>query len=80
MRKRVLPTFTVLALIALPLSFADPHQPPPPLVPAAIDPSDIAELPDGFSEKVVATGITGATAMVVAADGRVFVCEQTGAL
>src|SRR5262249_12069479 len=39
-----------------------------------------AELPDGFSEKIVATGITGATAMAVSPDGRVFVCEQTGAL
>jgi uncharacterized repeat protein (TIGR03806 family) len=38
------------------------------------------ELPDGFAETVVATGITGATAMTVAPDGRVFVCEQTGAL
>jgi uncharacterized repeat protein (TIGR03806 family) len=38
------------------------------------------ELPEGFAETVVATGITGATAMAVAPDGRVFVCEQTGAL
>ena len=29
---------------------------------------------------MIATGITGATAMAVAPDGRVFVCEQTGAL
>src|SRR5262245_2204747 len=41
---------------------------------------DIADLPDGFSEKIVATGITGATAMAIAPDGRLFVCEQTGAL
>jgi uncharacterized repeat protein (TIGR03806 family) len=40
----------------------------------------IASLPDGFSEQIVATGITGATAMAIAPDGRVFVCEQTGAL
>ena len=39
-----------------------------------------ADLPEGFAEEVVATGITGATAMAVAPDGRVFVCEQTGAL
>ena len=37
-------------------------------------------LPQGFTWARVATGITGATAMVVASDGRVFVCEQTGAL
>jgi len=47
---------------------------------AAPRPIDIAELPDSFSEKIVASGITGATALAVAADGRVFVCEQTGAL
>ena len=34
----------------------------------------------GFTWSRVATGITGATAMEVAPDGRVFVCEQTGAL
>ena len=37
-------------------------------------------LPPGFSSERVAAGITGATAMAVAPDGRVFVCEQTGAL
>src|SRR5262249_24078358 len=37
-------------------------------------------LPDGFSWQTVVSGITGATAMAVAPDGRVFVCEQTGAL
>ena len=37
-------------------------------------------LPQGFTWARVANGITGATAMEVAADGRVFVCEQTGAL
>jgi putative heme-binding domain-containing protein len=37
-------------------------------------------LPNGFNWSRVATGITGATAMEVAPDGRVFVCEQTGAL
>jgi uncharacterized repeat protein (TIGR03806 family) len=42
--------------------------------------SEIANLPDGFAEKVVTTGLTGATAMAIAPDGRVFVCEQTGAL
>src|SRR5262249_26395209 len=41
---------------------------------------DVADLPDGFSEKIVATGLTGVTAMAIAPDGRSFVCEQTGAL
>jgi putative heme-binding domain-containing protein len=37
-------------------------------------------LPPGFVRSGVAAGITGATAMEIAPDGRVFVCEQTGAL
>ena len=37
-------------------------------------------LPTGFSSKIVVKGITGATAMEVAADGQIFICEQTGAL
>jgi putative heme-binding domain-containing protein len=37
-------------------------------------------LPPGFERSRVAAGFTGATAMEVAPDGRVFVCEQTGAL
>jgi putative heme-binding domain-containing protein len=37
-------------------------------------------LPPGFSSERLADGITGATALAVASDGRVFVCEQTGAL
>jgi glucose/arabinose dehydrogenase len=37
-------------------------------------------LSEGFSHTLVASGVTGATAMEVAPDGRVFVCEQTGAL
>ncbi len=39
-----------------------------------------AILPSGFFGETVARGITGATAMEVAPDGRVFLCEQTGAL
>jgi uncharacterized repeat protein (TIGR03806 family) len=56
-------------LLALPLA-AQPAPPPP----------DGVDLPECFSETVVATGITGATAMEIAPDGRIFVCEQTGAL
>jgi putative heme-binding domain-containing protein len=37
-------------------------------------------LPPSFSSERVASGITGATAMAIAPDGRIFVCEQTGAL
>jgi uncharacterized repeat protein (TIGR03806 family) len=42
--------------------------------------SSAATLPRGFQETVVASGFNGATAMEVAPDGRVFVCEQTGAV
>jgi putative heme-binding domain-containing protein len=35
-------------------------------------------LPPGFRVRVVATGLTGSTALEIAPDGRVFVCEQTG--
>lgn len=37
-------------------------------------------LPAGFTAETVAAGFTGATALCVAPDGRVFACEQTGAL
>jgi putative heme-binding domain-containing protein len=37
-------------------------------------------LPAGFEVRTVATGLTGTTAMETTADGRVFVCEQTGTL
>jgi putative heme-binding domain-containing protein len=37
-------------------------------------------LPPGFSSTKVAAGITGATALAAAPDGRIFVCEQTGSL
>jgi putative heme-binding domain-containing protein len=37
-------------------------------------------LPPGFKAEVVVTGLTGATALEVAPDGRIFVCEQSGAL
>lgn len=38
------------------------------------------QLPGGFEVATLSTGLTGATAMEAAADGRIFVCEQTGAL
>jgi putative heme-binding domain-containing protein len=37
-------------------------------------------LAPGFSSERIATGFTGATALAVAPDGRVFVCEQTGSV
>lgn len=37
-------------------------------------------LPDGFELQTVATGLSGATALEVSPDGRIFVCEQEGAL
>jgi putative heme-binding domain-containing protein len=37
-------------------------------------------LPDGFVIDPVAMGLTGCTAMEIAPDGRVFVCQQTGTL
>ena len=38
------------------------------------------QLPDGFEVTTIATGLSGATAMEVTNDGRVFVCEQHGTL
>jgi putative heme-binding domain-containing protein len=37
-------------------------------------------LPPAFESEMIATGLTGATAMALVPDGRVFICEQTGAL
>src|SRR5262245_310444 len=39
-----------------------------------------ATLPAGFAETPVATGISNPTAMGIAPDGRIFVCEQGGRL
>jgi glucose/arabinose dehydrogenase len=79
----VLLALGLLAWLSPRWSPADPQEPNPATRapdPAALNASSVAELPEGFSEKVVATGLTGATAMAVAPDGRAFVCEQTGAL
>ena len=46
---------------------------------AAACPAAAATLPSGFSESYVG-GIDSATAMAIAPDGRLFVCQQTGAL
>ena len=39
-----------------------------------------ATLPTGFSESVIASGISNPTAMTFAPDGRLFVCQQNGQL
>jgi glucose/arabinose dehydrogenase len=39
-----------------------------------------SSLPEGFVERRVAEGLTGATAMAFAPDGRLFVCQQDGRL
>ncbi len=37
-----------------------------------------AELPEGFIESVLATGLSKPVSMAIAPDGRVFICEQDG--
>jgi len=39
-----------------------------------------ATVPTGFTDSLVANGLTNPTAMALAPDGRIFVCEQGGAL
>jgi glucose/arabinose dehydrogenase len=39
-----------------------------------------ATLPAGFSESIIASGITAPTAFAMAPDGRIFVCQQGGSL
>ncbi|HHT9124357.1 MAG TPA: PQQ-dependent sugar dehydrogenase [Candidatus Brocadiia bacterium] len=39
-----------------------------------------ASVPDGFVDELVAGGLLKATAMTIAPDGRIFVCEQGGTL
>jgi glucose/arabinose dehydrogenase len=50
------------------------------LVLLAPRPAAAATLPSGFTESVIATGLNRPTAMTFAPDGRLFVCEQGGAL
>lgn len=47
---------------------------------AVVTGSQAASLPTGFTESQVATGLRQPTAMAFAPDGRLFVCEQGGAL
>src|SRR5262245_59664250 len=39
-----------------------------------------ATVPAGFTDAIVAAGLTNPTAMALAPDGRIFVCEQAGTL
>lgn len=39
-----------------------------------------ATLPAGFSETTIASGLSNPTAMAIAPDGRIFICQQGGAL
>jgi len=39
-----------------------------------------ATVPAGFTETIVASGLAGPTAMALAPDGRIFVCQQSGAV
>jgi uncharacterized repeat protein (TIGR03806 family) len=81
MRKWIWAGIAALACSTLPWSPADPRGAAEPVPPSAeLRPADVANLPEGFSDKLIATGLTGATALAVAPDGRIFVCEQTGAL
>jgi glucose/arabinose dehydrogenase len=48
--------------------------------PLLISSLESATLPQGFSESVVASGISNPTAMAFAPDGRLFVCQQNGQL
>jgi len=42
--------------------------------------ADSATVPTGFTDSLVAAGLTDPTAMALAPDGRIFVCEQGGKL
>jgi glucose/arabinose dehydrogenase len=42
--------------------------------------AESVDLPPGFAKQTVASGLTGASGMAIAPDGRIFICEQTGTL
>jgi glucose/arabinose dehydrogenase len=62
----------LLFVIAVLLAVACLELTPPPV--------SAATLPNGFAESLVASGLSGPTAMEFAPDGRLFVCEQGGRL
>ena len=61
---RVVATFLVICLSVL----------------GTLAPATAATLPPGFTETLVADGLVRPTAMAIAPDGRIFVCEQDGRL
>jgi uncharacterized repeat protein (TIGR03806 family) len=83
MRLSSTPAFALFICCSLYWSSAGPHES---LLAQNLDnasahkPTGSADLQEGFAEEVLATGITGATAMAIAPDGRVYLCEQTGSL
>jgi hypothetical protein len=50
------------------------------LAPGLLPLSAEVTVPSGFSSEVIASGLSGATAMAVSPDGRIFICEQEGSL
>src|SRR6187200_1308581 len=50
------------------------------LIAAAALPAAAATLPAGFTETQIASGMSSPTAMAFTPDGRIFVCQQGGAL
>jgi glucose/arabinose dehydrogenase len=50
------------------------------LIIAGVQTANGATVPAGFTDSVVAAGLTNPTAMALAPDGRIFVCQQGGAL
>ncbi|HET9785619.1 MAG TPA: PQQ-dependent sugar dehydrogenase, partial [Pyrinomonadaceae bacterium] len=59
---------SVLCLVATLLMFSSAHV------------AYAATVPAGFTDSLVAAGLTNPTAMALAPDGRIFVCQQNGAL
>ena len=50
------------------------------LIIAGVQTANGATVPAGFTDSVVAAGLSNPTAMALAPDGRIFVCQQGGAL
>src|SRR5918995_475416 len=50
------------------------------LLEVSITPAAAAIVPSGFTETLVASGLSRPTAMTFAPDGRIFVCQQDGQL
>src|SRR6476620_7829812 len=66
--KSLTPAFGLINLIFVTLMFTSPTS------------VKAATVPSGFTDSIVASGLTSPTAMALAPDGRIFVCQQGGAL